>query len=151
MHILILIGVLIGFALFFGTTMITVKQPAGSYYQNVFHAGPPSGNTTLVIDPSDFDGLDFVDADGFLRPGTPLLKDGTPSDGVGEPTIFVVPYAVQIAKSNATADLTAATNNSIAVATKGDLLQAAIEANLERVLTADEIANIESTGRFLLL
>lgn len=150
MQILLLLGVLIGLLLF-GTTMITVKQPAGSYYQNVFHGNPPSGNTTVVIDPSDFDGLDYVDADGHLRPGTPLLKDGTPSDGVGEPTIFVVPYAVHIAKSNATADLTAATDNTIGVATKGDLLQAAIEANLGRVLTADEIANIGSSGRFLLL
>lgn len=150
LQILIFLGVLIG-VLCFGTTIINVTTPASDFYTNAFYGKPPGGIISLTIDPDVLDGTDFVDSDGYIRPGTPFQKDGTLADGAAQPAAYVVPYAVKIAKSNATADLTAATNNSIGVATGGNISKSAVEANIGRVLTADEIANIESTGRFLLV
>ena len=139
----------LGLALLLGTTFITTKTTTGSFYRAAFTA--PTTNVSVTIDPSSFDTLDYVDTDGYLKPGTPLQADGTPADGVADVAKYIVPYAVKIAASNATADLNAASNNTIAGATAGDVDRAVVEANLGRVLTANEIAAIESTGRFILV
>ena len=133
-----------------GTTFITTQKTTGQFYQPAFHGQPPK-NVSVTIDPSVFDTLDYIDANGYLIPGTPLQADLTAADGPGDTAKYIIPYATKIAMSNSTTDLTAATNNTIAGATGGDVDRKAVENNLGRVLTADEVAAIEATGRFILV
>lgn len=134
--------------------LATIRQrevhAAGDLYLPAFH--DMVGTIPLRITPSDFDGSDWVDDEGYLLPGTPLASDGTiAGDAADETAAFVVPYAVGIADSGASADLTAAPDGDIAVATRGDVVQEHLESNLGRDLTANEVSAIESTGRFVLV
>lgn len=123
-----------------GTTKVALKTPFWGEAPRTVH---------LTVDPVDFDDSDWVTDDGYLIPGCPLQADGTLATGEDEPAKFIVPYPTKIAADNTTAVLTAAPDQMIGVATRGDLSQAIIEANVARVLTADEIANIEASGRFV--
>ncbi len=145
-----LIVLVLGLLLLFGYTHITTTGTTRLAYRTPFNGQAPHVNH-LTIDPVDFDGVDWCDENGYLIPGTPLQADATPATGNGEDAAFIVPYPVKIATGNTTAILTAAADQQIGVATRGDLLQATIEANIGRVLTADELANIAATGRFVIL
>jgi len=138
----------------------TIRQAqdfeGGDLYRPVFE-GMPHGIPKRIT-PADFDGTDWIDSDGYLKPGTPLKEDGTVADGLdssgsstAETAAYVVPYSVSIAESGSSADLTAAPDGDISVATRGDLVQKQVEEGLGRALTSDEEASITRSGRFTLI
>lgn len=140
---------LFALALLMGTIR-QVNTTGGDLYRPAFNSPPET--IALRITPSDFSGSDFVDDEGYLIPGLGIAADGTiAGDAVDETAEYVVPYAVQVAESNAAADLTAAPDGDIAVATRGDVVLEYVEDNVGRVLTANEKAAINSTGRFVIV
>ena len=85
----------------------------------------------------DVSGITDVDADGYIPPGLPLQASGAPVDAVDQTAKYVVgPEAVKEGDAdhfgNALLD--------------GALNQDAIEDNLGRALTANEIAALASGG-----
>jgi len=80
-----------------------------------------------------------VDADGYLKPGTPLRTTGAigaPITGAGQGDVVLVgPEPVRIGAADHTVNAFFA----------GVFSRQAIEANLGRVLTADELASIAAT------
>lgn len=111
--------------------------------------GPVNHTVQLRINPSQFTSAE-IDADGRLKPGVPLGADGT-AIGAAE-AVFGVNYeSVKVAASNSTADLAAATAADIAVATIAQVNRDQVEANLGRVLTANEIAGFALAGSNLVL
>ena len=133
-----------------GTMRQVQDFTGGSLYRPVFE-GMPHGIPQRIT-PSDFDGTDWVDADGYLKPGTPLKADGTPAGSVVDETAeSVIPYSTQIAESGSTEDLAAAPDGDIAVSKRGEIVQDYVEGNLGRALTANEKAAINASGRFTLI
>jgi hypothetical protein len=81
-----------------------------------------------------------IDADGYLKPGVPFAADGT-SVGVGEAVFGVTIEPIKVADGNAAGDIAAADATfEIALGIEGVVNRHLIEANLGRVLTADELA-----------
>ena len=94
---------------------------------------------------------DEVDATGFLKPGVPFTQAGAlvgAGDVVFGCTIEPLDVLNLLPFSTVTwaAALAAAGVQQIALGTIGQINRAIIEANLERVLTADEIAGFGKAG-----
>ena len=133
-----------------GMMRVGSTVPGGTFYRPAFET--LGDDTPIRIDPSSFKGSDWVDADGVLKPGAPLKKDGTLAGSApGQTAERVVPYPVGIAEGNTDALLDAAPNGDVAARSRGDLMRGDIEAGLGRVLTADEVSAIEKSGRFVIL
>lgn len=107
--------------------------------------GPVNHTHTLLIDPSNFTTAE-VTAQGYLKAGIPLEKDGTLLDAALDVVYGITVEPVKIAKSNSAADLTAAANTDVAVATICQVNRAIIEDELGRVLTANELAGFDLAG-----
>ena len=134
----------------FGTIRQGMSKDGGTLYRPAFHA--PQDAVPTRIDPSSFKGSDWVDADGVLKPGTPLKADGTlAGDAVDETAERVLPFAVGIAEGSTDALLDAAPNGDVAANTRGDIVRSHVEGNLGRVLTANELAAFAASGRFVLV
>lgn len=107
--------------------------------------GEPQGVDTIKLDVSAMTVAE-VDAYGFLKPGVPLKKDGT-LVGNGEAVYGVVPNAVKLRGRTNNANLGADTNDvHVAVATSGSVQKKAIQKNLGRALTANELAGFAAAG-----
>lgn len=79
----------------------------------------------------------FDDADGYLPPGLPLLAAGGPVTGAGQTAWYVVgPEAVELGAANHFGN----------VILNGILVRDAIEDNLGRVLSADELSALTAGG-----
>jgi hypothetical protein len=77
------------------------------------------------------------DANGYLPPGLPLKADGTPVTGSGQTAAYVLgPEAVKLGAANHFAN----------VILNGFLVRDAIEDNLGRALSADELAALTAGG-----
>lgn len=100
--------------------------------------GPHSHTHTVPILASGLTTAE-VDTAGYLKPGVPLSAAGA-LVGASVPVFGVTVEPIKIAASSAAGDLTAAGTVRVAVATIGQVNRAIMEANLGRVLTANEIA-----------
>lgn len=97
----------------------------------------PKGCEThqAIIDVSTLGAFD--DADGYLPPGLPLLAAGGPVTGAGQTAVYVVgPEAVKLGAADHFGN----------VILNGFLVRDAIEDNLGRVLSADELAALTAGG-----
>ena len=160
MEILFVLAFILFLPLVLGAMRVN-EQPGGSFYRAAFH--DPVQGVPVRITPADFDGLpagggDWLDSEGYLKPGTPLKEDGTLADGLdaagavaAESAEFVTMHAVRIAESNASADLTGAPGVDIGAATRGDIVTEHVEEALGRALSAEERSSILDTGRFTLI
>lgn len=121
---------------------ITIETPAseGNSYGHPF-VGPGAQYTDVVkVDISALTTAE-VDADGFLKPGLPLLKTGLPV--TAGPVYGVALEPIKIAADNAAGTLAAAVDCFVALGTHGIVNRDIIEDNLGRVLTAAEIAGFD--------
>ncbi len=98
----------------------------------------------VKIDISDFSSNE-IDANGFLKSGVPLAKDGN-IIGSGVPVYGVTIEPVKIADGNAAGDISGATDCFVTVGTIGTVNRDIIEDNLGRALTSDEIAGFALAG-----
>lgn len=129
---------------------ITTRAAAGQDYGNPF-VGPVDHTAAIRVDVSALTNT-VVDANGYLKPGTPLQKAGTLlSATTGQSVYGVVVEAVKVAASNAAGDLTAGTDIDVAVATIAEVNQAIIEDNLGRALNANELAGFAAAGCHIVL
>ena len=104
----------------------------GTGYIDIRVAGDVHGIHQGLVDVSEVTGVD--DADGYLPPGLPLTATGDPV-GVGEDAYGVIgPEAVKVGGADHFANMIFS----------GVLNRDAIEDNLGRALTADELAGIIS-------
>lgn len=94
---------------------------------------------------------DEVDAQGYLKPGVPLTQAGT-LVGAGDVVFACTIEPLNVLNLNPLAPvafataLAAAGTQQMGVGTIGQVNRAIIEANLERVLTADELAGFAAAG-----
>lgn len=90
---------------------------------------------------------DEVDEKGYIKPGVPLRQNGTLVGGGGQVIHGVVLEAIKVADSNSAEDLAAASDAfELAIGTIGQVSRAVIEDNLERALTANELAAFGAAG-----
>jgi hypothetical protein len=121
---------------------ITIAATAteGNSYGNPF-VGPAEHRDVVKVDISDL-GTGEVDADGYIKPGLPLAKDGNLITA-GVPVFGSVIEATKIATGNTDAILDATTDCFIAVCTHGIQNRDITEDNLGRALNADELAGFD--------
>jgi hypothetical protein len=97
----------------------------------------PKGCEThqAIFDVSELGGVD--DSDGYLPPGLPLQADGSPVDAGSQTAAYVVgPEAVKLGTADHFGN----------VILNGFLVRDAIEDNLGRVLSANELAALTAGG-----
>jgi hypothetical protein len=116
----------------------------GDTYATPF-IGPIEHTATVRLDVSALDD-ESVDENGYLKPGVPLLSTGVRVSGTGQVIFGVTIESLKIAASNAAADLTAATDIDVAVATIAQVNQDIIEDILGVALTANELAAFAAAG-----
>lgn len=128
---------------------ITVSEETGGQnYMNPF-VGPVEYTHPVLVDLSDLS-TDEVDDDGVLKPGVPLKEDGTLADGTAGEHIFgCVAEATSVADDNA--NLATDPDVEVAVATIGQVNRDALEDNLGRALTANEVAAFGAAGCHVVL
>jgi hypothetical protein len=113
--------------------------------------GPVVHTDTVFVDISDLTTAE-VDADGFLKPGLPLAKDGsTVGSGVFVYGVTIEPIKLVHATDPPTDVSLAADTGTMAVTvcTHGVVNRDICEDNLGRALTADEIAGFPLAGSSL--
>lgn len=90
-----------------------------------------------------------VDANGYLKPGVPLLRSGALVTAGAVYGVTLEP--IKVAASNSSTDRTAAGSPEVAVGLIGTVNRAIMESNLGRVLTAAEIAGFSAAGSLIKL
>jgi len=120
-------------------TIAATASEANSY-GNPF-VGPAEHRDVVKVDISDL-GSNEVDADGYIKPGLPLAKDGNMVTA-GVPVYGSVMEATKIATGNTDTILDATTDCFVAVCTHGVQNRDITEDNLGRALNADEIAGFD--------
>lgn len=94
---------------------------------------------------------DEIDSGGYLIPGLPLNADGELL-GAGDYVAGVVPEATKVAAGNdATSIAAALAAHPVIVCNRGNVSRDAMEYNLGRSLTAEEIAGFTVAGSQLTL
>lgn len=134
---------------------IVTDQAASSTYRQIYLGNDgPEGIYHLKLDVSTMT-TDEVDANGVLKPGVPLMSSGSAPNVLGVPVtstnaVFGVtfePVKLRGRTSNSSPALSGDTNDlSVAVITSGSVSRRAMEQNLGRALTADEIAGFGLAG-----
>lgn len=116
-------------------------HPGGTAFVPV-NDGVPSANLLQIkVDISAF-GTTHVNAKGYLVPGAVVKPTGVPPDGTANEVGYVVTEAVKFAPDNASGTLAAAQDRTVVVQVLGVVHRKRMEANLGRVLTANELAAI---------
>jgi hypothetical protein len=114
--------------------MSVSSTPGGSAYVDI-RVGDSHNIHQILLDVSGLTAAD--DADGYLPPGLPLLATGLPVSGAGQTAVAVLgPEAVKIGTDDIFGNCFL----------DGALNQDAIEDNLGRVLSANEIAALGLGG-----
>lgn len=120
----------------------TVQTGDTSYSTLDMFVGPVDHTDSVRVDISNLS-TDEVDADGYLKPGVPLDKDGAlvADDGAGNvnPVHGVTVEPVKVGDGNTSLSGT----YDVAVATIGQLIQSVAEENLGRDYTAAELTGFE--------
>lgn len=123
-----------------------ISQTTGTSVYRPVIIGALLASIHLKVDISTLT-TDEVDAQGNIKPGVPLGRDGKKLSGVaGEAVFGVVPEAVPLVAPNPTNVSLAANTNDVfvGVAVIAAVDRDDIELNLGRALTANEIAGFES-------
>lgn len=116
---------------------------AGNDYGNPM-VGPVNYTATVRVDVSALTTAE-VDQYGYLKPGVPFQRNGlripaAATPGTGTESVYGVTFEpVKVANGNAAADLAAAADPLVAVATIGQINRAIAEDNLGRAYIADEV------------
>ena len=131
---------------------IKISTPAseGNSYGHPF-VGDVLATDVVLLDISDLTTAE-VDADGWLKPGLPLEKDGdTVASGQRVYGVTIEPIKLNHATIPPTdVSLAADTGTQqVAVGTHGVVNRDICEDNLGRALTADEIAGFDLAGSHL--
>lgn len=104
------------------------------------------------LDVSTLHDTGLVDANGYLKPGSPLRLSSqllVPVDGADQKVRGITFEAIKVAKSNSATDLNNADDLDVVVAVIGTVDRAIVENNLGRVLSANEVTAIENANLVL--
>jgi hypothetical protein len=122
---------------------LAITTTAGGLSHSPVFVGEIWGTDSVKVDLSDLSDEE-VDADGYLKPGVPLDKNGN-IIGSGVPVWGVTIAAIKVASGGTDAILDAATDCFVAVGF-GLCNRDVMEDNLGRALSADEIAGFDLAG-----
>ena len=122
---------------------IVIASTAGGLAHSPVFVGEIQGTDVVKVDLSDLSDEE-VDADGYIKPGVPLAKDGS-TVGAGVAVWGVTIEPIKVATGGTDAILDAATDCFVTVGF-GLCNRDIMEDNLGRALTADEIAGFDLAG-----
>jgi hypothetical protein len=122
---------------------IVIASTAGGLAHSPVFVGQITGTDVVKVDLSDLSDEE-VDADGYIKPGVPLAKDGS-IVGAGVAVWGVTIEAIKVATGGTDAILDAATDCFVTVGF-GLCNRDVMEDNLGRALSADEIAGFDLAG-----
>lgn len=88
----------------------------------------------------------FLDANGYLKPGTILKADGTLITGAGQTAFGMVRHPIKVANGNDAASIAAATSIPVPVTVSGVINQTLVADLLGRVLSANELSALTAAG-----
>lgn len=129
-----------------------INEPADS--ANVYSlpfVGPINHTAQIEVDITALTNAE-VDAQGYLKPGVPLRRDGTRVTAGGQFVHGVTIEPLKVADGNEAADLAAASAaQQIAVATICQVNRALAEDQLGRAYTANELAAFDAAGSRVVL
>ena len=125
-----------------------VKTPGGLAYAAVI-VGDADGMTHLKVDVSTLS-VNEVDASGYLKPGVPLQQDGTLISAAGQSVYGITIAPIKIRQDN-TALAADVSDPVIAVSTIALVNLDIVEDNLNRSLSANELAAFKGAGCHLQL
>lgn len=128
---------------------IRTRAAQATVYPSPF-VGPINHTVAIRVDVSTLTTAE-VDAYGYIKPGVPLQENGALVSGAAQVIFGCVVEAVKIAADNAAATLAAAADKDVTVSTIGQVNQDVLEANLGRVLSANELAAIKAAGSLIKL
>jgi len=119
----------------------------GDVYVDPF-VGPASHSVQILIDVSGLT-TDEVDSDGYLKPGVPFRENGLLISGASQYVFGVTRESVRVgyyngSYGNTSTILDSASDVQVALFTIGQVDKGAIEDNLGRSLTANEVDGFES-------
>lgn len=123
----------------------------GQVYTNPF-VGPNNHPAPVRVDLSTLFGSDWLDARGYLKPGTPFTAAGALVAAPGAEVHGLLFEATQVVDMGSNlvavtqAALDAAGDRNLIVSLICTVNQDVLEDNLGRALTADEIAAIDASG-----
>jgi len=120
-----------------------ITNTAGGLAHSPVFVGEIQGTDVVKVDLSDLSDEE-VDADGYIKPGVPLAKDGS-IVGSGVPVWGVTIEPIKVASGGTDAILDAATDCFVTVGF-GLCNRDVMEDNLGRALSADEIAGFDLAG-----
>lgn len=120
-----------------------ITNTAGGLAHSPVFVGEIQGTDVVKVDLSDLSDEE-VDADGYIKPGVPLAKDGN-IVGSGVPVWGVTIEPIKVASGGTDAILDAATDCFVTVGF-GLCNRDVMEDNLGRALSADEIAGFDLAG-----
>lgn len=126
-------------------------QQGGQIYATPF-VGPNNHPAPVRTDLSTLFGSAWLDARGWLKPGTPFKRDGTLVTGAAQEVFGLLFEATQVVDMGSNmvaptqAALDAAGDRNLIVSTICQFNQDLMEDNLGRALNANEIAAIDAAG-----
>lgn len=120
-----------------------ITTTAGGLAHSPVFVGEIQGTDVVKVDLSDLSDEE-VDADGYIKPGVPLAKDGSIITAA-VPVWGVTIEPIKVASGGTDAILDAATDCFVTVGF-GLCNRDIMEDNLGRVLNADEIAGFDLAG-----
>lgn len=132
---------------------IRIEKKSGGLTHTSPFVGRMDHPLTVDVDISELTTYE-VDVNGNLKPGVPFKEDGTLCDGTsGEYVYGVVIASAKIVDENPTNTSLAANTGTarVAVGVIGVVNRDITEDNLERALTANEIAAFKAAGSLLRL
>lgn len=122
-----------------GPTGTVTKDYESPFVGPVDHTAPVNVVVTGLTDKE-------IDTKGYLKPGVPFARDGTLVAGA-DLLYGVTVEEVKVAAGNAAGDIAAAASpQTIAVGTHGQINRAVAEDMLERAYTAAELAAFETSN-----
>lgn len=121
----------------------------GDVYVDPF-VGPANHSVQILIDVSGLTS-DEIDSEGYLKPGVPFRENGLLISGASQYVFGVTREAVRVGYDSATltwgnaaAHIAGGTDTQVALFTIGQVDKGAIEDNLARSLTVNEVDGFES-------
>ena len=124
--------------------MLSVVKTLGGIAYAAVIVGAALGITHLKLDVSTLS-VNEVDADGYLKPGVPLQKDGTLVSAAGQSVYGITIAPIKIRQDN-TALAADTSDPVIAISTIALVNLDIVEDNLGRPLSANELAAFNGAG-----
>jgi hypothetical protein len=131
-------------------TSFTKTASGGTDYGSPF-VGPIDHTIGIPILVDDLTTAE-VDANGVLKPGVPVKRNGGLVNGAGQVVFGCIAEATKVAASNSATDLAAVTTDpEVAVVLIGCLNRDIVEDILGRALSADEVSALAAAGSLIKL